>query len=825
MRFISRNVDGVLRVENPPFRVASISEVNGEEVVKLRIRFAFDAIRAVNEGKLTVKLVLRKNSTKSARKKLLPQTISLKEAARSLAAISSSGVSSSSLEFSTKEFVFDLLDSIPDESIRLLKAGEKIKYEYLKTVRSQVQEQITETLSQKSNAKEYMLSLVSTGIDPATLSETFPVPDPVTGKNEKKQKSKFNFFTRKVTRLNDFENEFILSNFLIFEKEIELSKQEFIEHPFYEFDYLGIQERSATKSSVKIKLDIFEVLNNLDVYSQQNLQNEDKVFEKRIDSYFAINSGQFSGVNRLSTSPSIVRTVNPAISKDKSASPFKSKVYGNASSPNGKGFSTLRQEPDIFPLFVTSNEEGTIVDLLKSPPGTVRVEILAKNLTKKELAYKVLAASPANSGSRISIPVTLENKNSVYEIKVRSYDLKGRATLSSNTVTFSNKLSYQGATISVSQVRKISSGQSSISIGASLTNSGRQDLTGIISQLTAAGVSEEVLNTLRTDSSLYSEIFSFRVEETSLSTGIQRFSKELTPSADSPNAEYVFASSDPLGTVLTISLGMKSPDSLIPSQSNFRFGKFGGFYRQSQPSFASLEKNKKSGEQFDYTDTGVKVTVFVPPEPTTGEILELTATRTFRSSTFLRWTYSGDLSGVDHFQILGSSFDSECLLGCAYGTLSFEDTVLSERIGISKYSVRPVYSDLSTGNPAEVYQTVNSSLPKILSPKFNQGSTWNVDDGFSSFASPLSRSETFLGNNVVTTQQFSVDSTSERQRQVLQVDVPQLAVGNLSRVTASINKKFTRTAPSINVSMNSSTRTLKNEATSRTTRKVLNVNK
>ena len=823
MRFITRNVDGVLRVENPPFRVASISEVDGEELVKLRIRFAFDAIRAVNEGRPTVNLVLRKNSRESARKQLLPKTISLKEAARSISSISQSKTSSfnsTQLENQTKEFVFDLLDSMPDESIRSLKAGEKVKYEYLKTVKAQFQEPVVEILSQRSNSKEYMLSLVSRGIDPATLSETFPVPDPVTGKNEKKQKSKFNFFTRKTTRLNDFENEYILSNFLIFEKEIELSKQEFIEYPFYEFDYLGLQEGSATKSSVKIELDIFEVLNNLSIYLQQNLQDEDKVFEKRIDSYFAINSGKFSGVDRLSTSPSIVRTVNPSIAKNKPVAPFKSNVYGNASSPNGRGFSTLRQEPDVFPFFISSNEEGTVINLLKSPPSTSRVEVLAKNLTKKDLTYKVIALSFANSESRVSIPITLESKNSIYELKIRSYDLKSRATLSSNTVTFSNKLSYQGAKINVSQIRKTSSGQSSILIGAALTDSGRQDLTGIISQLTSAGVSEEVLRTLRTDSSLYSEIFSFRVEETSLSTGIQRFSKELTPSADSPNSEYVFTSSDPLGTVLTISLGMKSPDSLIPSQPNFRFGKFGGFYRQSQPSFASLEKNKKSGEQFDYTDTGVKVTVFVPPETNTGEILELSASRTFRSSTFLRWTYNGDLSVVDHFQILGTAFDSECLLGCAYGTLSFEDTVLSERVGISKYSVRPVYSDLSTGTSAEVYQTINSSLPKILSPKFIQGSTWKVEEGFSTaISSPLSKSNTFLGNNVVTTQQLSIESSVERQLPAFQVDVPQPIVGNISSVTSSINKKFTRTAPSINVNMTSSTRS------SQTTRKVLNVNK
>ena len=42
----------------------------------------------------------------------------------------------------------------------------------------------------------------------------------------------------------------------------------------------------------------------------------------------------------------------------------------------------------VFGKKCTVNEEGIIIDLLKSPPGTVRVEILAKNLTKKELESK-----------------------------------------------------------------------------------------------------------------------------------------------------------------------------------------------------------------------------------------------------------------------------------------------------------------------------------------------------------------------------------------------------------------------------------------------------
>jgi hypothetical protein len=813
VRAIIKNAPGVLRVENPPFRLASVSEVDGTETIKLQIRFAFDAVKAVSEGRPTVTLTLKKNASSSAQRPLTPKTISIKESARAIRSLIQPTVQIGQIS-QTKLFKFDLLDSIPDESISSFKSGQPAKYEYLKSVKTSGLNSSLEGSNQATTPKNYLLSLVSSGFDPASLKENFPVADPVTGRKDSGSSSTSAFFTKRVSLFNDLEQNYVLSNFVIFEKEIEITKTEFVQFPVYEFEYVGVPKGSLSQSKVTVNLDVFEILSQLNSYLEPNETKEQKIFERRIDSYFAIQGSSFIPTGKLSSSPSIVRVVGGSSSRSEQKPSFTSKVFGNSSFSNGRGFATLRQEPDIFPFYVSHRDNQKFVELLKLPPESTRFEVLAKDITSGDTKFQVIASSTSNSESKVSVPISFVRKNSTYELKIRSYDPKNRATLSSNTIVFENKDQYQGAQLTITQPRSVSSSQSSILIGAQFTDSGRQDLSNIIAQLTAAGVSKEVISSLSNDSTLYSEIFSFRVETVDLATGLQSFSKELVPSADSPSAEYIAQLSNNAGTVLQISLGMKSPDSLVPAQPGFRFGKFGGFYRKSQPSSASIARNQKSGEQFAYVDTGIKATVFIPPNQDTGEIDEVSASRTFRSSTFLKWKYGGDISGVDHFQILGSADGSECLLGCSFGSLTFEDSILSGRVGTTKYSVRPVFLDLSIGNAAEVYQNVDTSLPDILSPKFSQGSTWSVRDGFFAVNKTQSFTNSFLGKSV----QRSV--TSANQAENVQLNVPQIVDEGLNNVTSAMNKKFAKSAPSI-----SKVSTRIRQSREREVRKVSNVNK
>jgi hypothetical protein len=243
---------------------------------------------------------------------------------------------------------------------------------------------------------------------------------------------------------------------------------------------------------------------------------------------------------------------------------------------------------------------------------------------------------------------------------------------------------------------------------------------------------------------------------------------------------------------------MKSPDTLVPAQSGFRFGLFGGSFRKSQPSGASLERNKRSGESFDYADTGVKVTVFVPPRNQRGELTELSASKTLRASTLISWKYDGDINEVDHFQVLGAAGEDECLLGCSFRSLSFEDSVLSTRVGTIRYTVRPIYLDLSMGNPAVIYQETDTTLPEVLSPNFKQGARWQLASSFAEIPRALQQSANFLGNNLATV------TSPETGLPELTLDTPRQLTLESNATTKSVRKAFLSSAPSaVNLNINS----------------------
>ena len=808
MRALIKNVPGVLRVESPPFSFATYSaKSNNGQTILLRIQFAFDAIQAVKEGYPTVTLSLKRGANKALQKVIDPKKITLKESARAFDEFTSSNVSpidefsnfTTSLPQSNviKTFKFDLLSAIPDETIQSLKNGFPYQYNYIQSVKPSKEIAQNANQSFEANDKEYFLSLISKGVDPASISENFPLPDPLTGRNDKHSDSKHSFYTKQVPKLNDFESRYVLSNFAIFEKEIEVTREEFAAATIYEFEYVGIAKSLASRSVTSVDVNCFEILMLMDSYEESVDQSSDEYF-RRLDTYFAINPEPFSSFSPGPNIPAIVRKQQRLVDGS-SSSKFSSIVTGKITSSNGKNSKSARQEPDIFPFYVLDNADGKSVKVLLLPPDTKRVEVLAREITRGKEKFQVITSVNQLVNSDVTIPISLPIKNSSYELRIKTYDSKSREIVSTNTVVYSNKNAYSGAQLNVSQPRRISASQSSISIAAAFTDSGRNDIIALIQQLTNAGISADVIGDISNESTLYSQIFSFRVETISLSTGKQTFSKELAPSSDSPSTEYIFDSSDPLGTVAIVSLGMKSPDSLVPTQAGYRFGKFGGLYRQSQPSAASISRNKKSGESFDYVDSGVKLTVFVSTQTEKGEIESITALKTMRKSVLLKWSYSGDISQVDHFQVFGLSGGFECLLGCSFKSMTFEDFVISGRVGVSMYSIRPVYVNMTVGPFVSVYQTLESSLPYILSENFAQEEKSNASYIFSNDQKTL-QSIGSLGKESTKV----VDKTSLLPRQlgnsaaILETPAPLYSSTNETTILA--RKNFAFAAPSNNKS-------------------------
>jgi len=796
MKIISKNVQDILRIESPPFRKIEYATKNdGTQIFLVTIRFAFDAIRVANEGNPIVTLTLRDSQQKTSQKPLFSKNVSVKESSKSssealLRKTNNSTEISKGLFTNQKKFSFDLSKSIPEDSNQSLKNGNPIRYDYLKSIKivDSQQQQAIVNKTNSLNDKEYLLSLVSKGIDPATIGENFPSQDPLTGQKKKLFDDSLTYYTKKISKLSEIVQEYIVSNFLIFEQQIELTQEEFSTFQFYEFVYKGNSSKFLTRSKVSTFVNVFDILSQINSYTLSNNEGFQN-FVKRQDSYFAILPESFTSDETnfdKSNKPIFVRRQEKVID-GKFASQFSSKVIGKISSSNGKNSKTARQEPDIFPFYVESLENDKFIIAQKLPHDTKRVEVLARKMSNGQEKFKVVASSSDITNESSKIQINSLQRNSTYEFKLKVYDSRQRSILSSNTTTFVNNQSYQGAKIKTTEAKSVGGNLSSISIGSEFTDSGRQDLTNLLSQLTSAGISDEVILSLKNDPTLYSQIFSFRVETNSLSKGIQVYSKELSLSQNTPSTEFLFDSSDPQGTVVTISLGLKSPDALIPLQSFFKFGKFGGLYRKSQPSNSSLEKNKKSGENFEYIDTGIKTVVFVPPQDLVGNISEIFANKTFRNTTLLRWDYFGDLSKVDHFQIFGASGEDECLLGCSFKSLSFEDFVLSNRVGVVKYAVRPVYIDLRIGESAFIYQETETTLDVLLTQDFRQGQSWNTLETFTStIQQPQPR---LLQNDKV------VNLLPNDRNQNLTLNVPS-PPGAQENVNISIRKNFASKAPS-----------------------------
>lgn len=813
MKALIKNVPGILRVESPPFRLAEYAvNENGDSIIRVRIRFAFDAVRAVKEGQPTVTLTMKSNPSRSYRKPSSPKTMNLKEAARAFNELVSSRRSSALLNIeartafttATKKFTFDLLSAIPDTSIATFRQGLPAQYDYLESTSSQITQQAKPADSARVSDRDYLLSLVTSGIDPASLSENFPLPDPLTGKNDTHAPASFKFYTRRISSLTVTTRRTLVTNFVIFEKDIEISREEFLLLTNYKFEYFGASSKSTTLSTSIVNVRPAEILSQIDSYSE-SLEQLTQQFERRLDSYFAVFPEPFQpallGLRSSTTRvPAIIRTQKTLVGGGASHN-FSSSITGKVSSPNGRGSKTARQEPDVFPFYVKTSGAEKSVQITKIPPGTTRVEVHARDLSIARGAYQRIATSQVTSVQEQSILIVLPSFNRTYELRLHAYDNKERETLSSNTITCSNRLPYAGAQLNVAFPRSNGSDRSSISIGAEFTDSGRQDLTNLIRQLRSAGISESVISEINNESALYSQIFSYRIETVDLSTGRQTFSSELAPSAGSPTAEYSVVSNDPAGTVINVSLGMKSPDALVPAQPNFRFGQFGGSYRRSQPSAASLSKNKRSGESFDYVDTGISTSIFIPPKNSTGNVVNLIASKTLRSSTLLKWSYNGDLLGVDHFQVFGASGDAECLLGCSFKSLSFEDTVLSGRVGVTRYTVRPVFLDLSTGSPTVVYQKVDSTLPNLLAVTFKSGAIWNLTDSFTELKNFPAAATIAAGNvrresateSLIVDSSVTIDSGPETSRFVESGRSPM----NVSdKPFTSVKKIFAAAAPS-----------------------------
>lgn len=734
MRALAKFQTGILRVESPPISSIRVSRDTNStsSSLKVRIRFAFDAIRVIANGGRTVRLETKTSSN--------PQLPALLASSNSTNPPSFSTISSLESQHVAKiekitvsVFEFDIMRSIPDEAITSLKGGLPIEYLYLLSIPSEpsLTTQIVPALSDR----DYLISKLESGIDPATLAEKFPVPDPARKSKAPLAKSD-SYYTRPVSASSVYQKMSLLTSYQIFEQEVTMTPEEFLSSTTYEFSYLDYTGTPVEFVEVKVQPDaIYSELRKLDyTMSGKLVEKSDYTpaspdfakYEREIVTTTSMVSTEFYETEPLvrTLRPRVVRTHYKLSDGARLSISFDSRVIGLPSKRSRVSSKPNSTKPAVIPFYVDFDGSTTRIIFKSLPPRTIRVAVLVRNVTKGDDTFTEVLSTRVGGEKSNSVIFAFPQTDCLYEVKVTATDKRQRVITSSNSAVFNYASPYRNAFINVSRPALIGDQKVKFKINADFTDAGRQDLVNLINIINSNNVSSTTLSAdgFTSDPNLYSEVFSCRIEKIDLETGEQSYTKELPLSLQ--GIDFVDRVPNTAGAVYTFSLGMRSPASLIPSQSSYKFGTFGGRYLDSLPSNSAAVRDFKSGAAFEKIDSGIKRVIEVPTTTLRGSVSAITVTQTMRDSNLIEWSYIGDITEVDHFQVFGSADGVECLLGCAFRQPAYEDTQLYNRVGVVTYRVRPVYVSYEPGESFTVSLYRKSTIPTIVLPNFKNGQTW-----------------------------------------------------------------------------------------------------
>lgn len=730
MKALIKLQSGIIRVENPPMSEVEIAKDGSDTKLSLKIRFAFDITKIAAGKGDTVRLDLKTRTN--------PRASSLnvkngKVQRPSFKSITENELKHKDTVESTiiKTFEFNLAKALPDGSLTKTSSKNLIRYNYLDAVTFPAAK--VETKSDDISVRDYLLSKIIAGIDPATLRENFPVIDP-----SKKSMSPLNsrlddYFTRPVTRTTAYQKISRVSKYAIFEQKILVSVADFMSAPVYKFSYLNL--KGSPVEIVEVKVDVSSIHTQLKKleYTDSKGFNENVSLDSKqpneisyirearsstsmVTAKFVQTSGEM-----IRNTPNIVRKHYKRDNSNTYSPSFQSFVNCLPEKRNKIVSQMSSTKSIVAPFYIDNTGNQLAVRITKMPPLVNRAAVLARSITTGENDYTEIASVITKAGTDQLVKIPSLKSGVVYEFKIAVIDSKMRTRTSCNSVVYNFSQKSQNAVLSVSQPL-VDKQKVKFRLSANFNEAGRQDITSLIDSIKSSGVSDTVFASFISNPNLYSGIFSCKIEKIELDTGIQSYTKEIP--IGSSEVEFLDSIQSFAGAVFIFSLGIRSPSSLIPSQASYKWGTFGGKYLSSLPSEASKTIDSKAGASFEAIDSGIKKIIYVPSSQLLGKILNLSLSRTMRNSHFIEWTYSGDISEVDHFQILGSADGVECLLGCSFRSNSYEDFTLFGRPGVVSYRVRPIYSTLEPGLSTSISVYNNSTLPTLVADNFSNGQPW-----------------------------------------------------------------------------------------------------
>jgi hypothetical protein len=608
--------------------------------------------------------------------------------------------------------------------------------------------------------ESFMRDLLSRGIDPATVSTRFPVPDPSNVR-------RFHRETPKQPRPSDGKDVDVFS--VVGSPGIYVKSS--VRSSYYPVSHI-VQMPYAKLSQVSKLYFHIEALGGGNLTVDYEVQQFDtKLMISDIDRQLA-NSVNMMNSSKSGEITNYSREVMPPRSKRLSyflpfkggsdqVSPFRKgnalilrSTAGNRNSISTRFVSRvfLRKNPitpsaqhgtDDIPFFIIRNGDSLQVRIPSVPQRVVSVQLQRKDVFRRGNFLNIGSPTLATLGDSVTLSDTDLRDSSTYEYRIAFTDSRSNRRFTSNTQLYhyvSSALS-PSCTLTIAGVEKGTFAAAvgnvptvTITVDAGTVEKGIQ---GTKEFLRSKGVDVSLLGDLSNDSASYKHLPIFEVTRFNMRTG------ETESLGKFSDSKIVDDSAVPGGKVKGIEplsffevyryivrLGLRSPSALTTKQTSqavdpatgrsYTYNSYKFKSRRHGSDLPSVHEMSQMASKsvtdvnIDMMDVGAESSVNVNFEDSQPSVFGLSVRKSFVMSNLLTWRVSGEQKLVDHFQVYAEADGVRALVGCAHpytndGEYRYDDRQLYNRVGNVTYNVVPIRLDFTRALGDAKVSVVNES--------------------------------------------------------------------------------------------------------------------
>lgn len=439
---------------------------------------------------------------------------------------------------------------------------------------------------------------------------------------------------------------------------------------------------------------------------------------------------------------------DPIITRTIKGNSFIGRVIKRVSINRGKSEGGL----DIIPFFPQRNGDYLEIKIRNVPENIIALSLQRRRPTHHDDFINIGdEIHLTNEGFSVTFVDTTLVDDTHYEYRLRFVDNRSNIRFSANKVPYhfvSTNLS-DAITATITSIdtnpvkdRNADAPRFSLSVLSAAKDKGVEYIRKLMSTI---GVPEATIQSAIDSPENYSKFVVYEVIRYNLRTGDidslgVQFEQNFTD--DSALSETTKYSVTPLNFFdnyrYVLKFGLRAPSSLIPTQTNpiidprtglpYAFNSYKFKSRRlstNLPSNAEMTKTLRGSVEtnIDLLSIGVEVYADFSADKYQPKIYDLNLRKTYVNSNLLSWKLDGDLGIVDHFQVYALADGVEALIGCAhpfskFGMYQYEDFELYNRVGTVTYRVTPILTNFtaSTGD-TKISITRKSNLPDFLQEK------------------------------------------------------------------------------------------------------------